>query len=293
MSEPATNAGMNTLVAVAIAPCGTGDELSAEVAEVVRVIRESGLPNRTTSMFTEIEGDWDEVMQVVRDNLDISAYLVLGPENTLGRPVGDVVAQALDAGFTCIQVRSKVASAREIIALTGDAAQAIAQAGKTGQVALLIDDRLDCVLAAREQGIAVDGVHVGQSDIPVEVCRKLLGPDAIVGLSARCEEMLEYVKTADMSLVDYLGIGPLHETETKRDCGRAADGSIITKSFEDLAALHAASPVPIVVGGGVKTADLPQLKATGVDGFFVVSAVCSADDPYAAAKELVDTWQQA
>ena len=60
MSEPATNAGMNTLVAVAIAPCGTGDELSAEVAEVVRVIRESGLPNRTTSMFTE-------VMQVVRD----------------------------------------------------------------------------------------------------------------------------------------------------------------------------------------------------------------------------------
>ena len=219
----------------------------------------------------------------IRDNLDISAYLVLGPENTLGRPVGDVVAQALDAGFTCIQVRSKVASAREIIALTDDAAQAIAQAGKTGQVALLIDDRLDCVLAAR----------VGQSDIPVEVCRKLLGPDAIVGLSARCEEMLEYVKTADMSLVDYLGIGPLHETETKRDCGRAADGSIITKSFEDLAALHAASPVPIVVGGGVKTADLPQLKATGVDGFFVVSAVCSADDPHAAAKELVDTWQQA
>lgn len=78
----------------------------------------------------------------IRDNLDISAYLVLGPENTLGRPVGDVVAQALDAGFTCIQVRSKVASAREIIALTGDAAQAIAQVGKTGQVALLIDDRL-------------------------------------------------------------------------------------------------------------------------------------------------------
>ena len=66
----------------------------------------------------------------IRDNLDISAYLVLGPENTLGRPVGDVVAQALDAGFTCIQVRSKVASAREIIALTGDAAQAIARAAR-------------------------------------------------------------------------------------------------------------------------------------------------------------------
>ena len=58
---------MNTLIAVAIAPFGVGDELAAEVAEVVRVIRESGLPNRTTSMFTEIEGEWDEVMKVVKD----------------------------------------------------------------------------------------------------------------------------------------------------------------------------------------------------------------------------------
>ncbi|MDO4503470.1 MAG: thiamine-binding protein [Coriobacteriia bacterium] len=58
---------MNTLVAVAIAPFGVGDELAPEVAEVVRVIRESGLPNRTYSMFTEIEGPWDEVMQVVKD----------------------------------------------------------------------------------------------------------------------------------------------------------------------------------------------------------------------------------
>ena len=58
---------MNTLIAVAIAPVGVGDELASEVAEVVRVIRESGLPNRTNSMFTEIEGEWDEVMQVVKD----------------------------------------------------------------------------------------------------------------------------------------------------------------------------------------------------------------------------------
>lgn len=57
---------MNTLIAVAIAPVGTGDELSNEVAEVVKVIRESGLPNKTSSMFTEIEGDWDAVMDVVK-----------------------------------------------------------------------------------------------------------------------------------------------------------------------------------------------------------------------------------
>lgn len=57
---------MNTLVAVAIAPVGVGEELSAYVAEVVKVIRESGLPNKTTAMFTELEGDWDAVMEVVK-----------------------------------------------------------------------------------------------------------------------------------------------------------------------------------------------------------------------------------
>lgn len=57
---------MNTLIAVSIAPVGTGEELAAHVGEVVKVIRESGLPNKTSSMFTEIEGDWDEVMAVVK-----------------------------------------------------------------------------------------------------------------------------------------------------------------------------------------------------------------------------------
>ncbi len=229
----------------------------------------------------------------MRDNLDISAYLVLGPENTLGRPVADIVEQALDAGFTCVQIRSKVCSVRDLIDYTVQAADVIARAGKSDRVALLIDDRLDAVLAARDRGIKVDGVHVGQTDIPVDVCRNLLGPDAIVGLSARCEEMLEYVKTADMSLVDYLGVGPIHETATKKDAGLTSDGSIVMQDFDDLHALHLASPRPIVVGGGVKAADLPALKATGVEGFFVVSAVCGADDPHAAAAELVNTWQNA
>lgn len=88
MSESAANTGMNTLVAVAIAPCGTGDELSAEVAEVVRVIRESGLPNRTTSMFTEIEGDWDEVMQVVRDATFVLASRASAPKSC-SKPIFD------------------------------------------------------------------------------------------------------------------------------------------------------------------------------------------------------------
>ncbi|HIR00722.1 MAG TPA: thiamine phosphate synthase [Candidatus Aveggerthella stercoripullorum] len=227
----------------------------------------------------------------IRENLDISAYLVLGPENTLGRPVGDVVAQALDAGFTCVQVRSKVCGARELIACAQEAADAIAAAGAQDRVALLVDDRLDVALAARDAGIKVDGVHVGQSDVPVEVCRKYLGEDAIVGLSARAHEMRAYIETADMSLVDYLGVGPLHETATKPDCGMDDDGRVITRSLEELADLHRVSPKPIVVGGGVKAADIPALAKTGVEGFFVVSAVCSAEDPRAAAAELVDAWR--
>ncbi|MED9873770.1 MAG: thiamine phosphate synthase [Eggerthellaceae bacterium] len=229
----------------------------------------------------------------MRNALDISAYLVIGPENTLGRPVADIIRQSLAADFTCIQIRSKECSARDLIDYTVQAAQVILEAGKSDSVALLVDDRLDVVLAAREAGVKVDGIHVGQTDIPVEVCRKLLGPDAIVGLSARADEMLEYVKTADMSLVDYLGVGPLHETPTKKDCGRSADGTIITKSIDDLCELAKASSVPIVVGGGVKLDDIPLVKSTGVDGFFVVSAVCSADDPYQSARALVEAWNQA
>ena len=228
----------------------------------------------------------------MRDALDISAYLVLGPENTCGRPVGEIVRQALAAGFTCVQVRSKECGARELIACAGEAARAIAEAGAQERVALLIDDRLDAALAARDAGIKVDGVHVGQSDIPVEVCRRYLGEDAVVGLSARAHEMREYIATADVSEVDYFGVGPLHETATKPDCGMDEDGRVITRSLEDLADLARISPRPIVVGGGVKLPDIPALAKTGVAGFFVVSAVCAADDPHAAATALVDAWRE-
>ncbi len=84
----------------------------------------------------------------IRENFSIRAYLVIGPENTMGRPVGQIVSQALRAGFTCVQVRSKVSSARELIDLCGEAAAAIAAEGKSDTVPLLVDDRLDVVLAA-------------------------------------------------------------------------------------------------------------------------------------------------
>ena len=226
----------------------------------------------------------------IRERLDISAYLVIGQENTT-RPVEEVVAAAVGEGFTCVQIRSKVATAREMIATLDKSARAIRELGKSDSVALLVDDRLDVVLAAREAGIKVDGVHVGQSDIPVEVCRKYLGANSIVGLSARTEELIDYVKAADVSQIAYFAAGPLHETQTKTDCGRTVDGRIITHGFEDLAELVKVSSIPIVVGGGVKLKDIPALAATKVQGFFVVSAVAGADDPKLAARELVKAWR--
>lgn len=226
----------------------------------------------------------------IRTEFDLSAYFVVGPENTKGRPVAPIIQAAVEAGFTFIQIRSKTASARELIELTQQASEVIALAGRSEKVALVVDDRLDVVLAARKQGIKVDGIHVGQSDIPVEICREYLGEDSIVGLSARTHELFEYVKSADVSRIDYFGAGPLHETQTKLDCGLDSDGKVVTRSFSDLEELAVLSPIPVVVGGGVKLADLPALARTGVDGFFVVSAVAEADDPKSDAAELVRTW---
>jgi len=225
----------------------------------------------------------------IRERLDISAYLVIGQENC-SRPVEEVVRAAVSEGFTCVQIRSKVATAREMISTLEKSAAAIRELGKSDSVALLVDDRLDVVLAAREFGIKVDGVHVGQSDIPVEVCRKYLGENSIVGLSAKTEELIDYVKSADVSQIDYFGAGPLHETKTKLDAGKTSDGRIITHDFSEIAELVKVSPRPIVVGGGVKLKDIPALVATKVQGFFVVSAVAGADNPQLAARELVRAW---
>lgn len=226
----------------------------------------------------------------IRGNLDISAYFVVGPENTNGRPVAQIVKAVVEAGFTCLQIRSKTASARELIEFTRQAADIIAQSGRPDEISLLVDDRLDVVLAARKQGIKVDGIHVGQSDIPVDICREYLGDDAIIGLSARTQELFEYIKTADVSQIDYFGAGPLHETRTKPDCGLGLNGKVLTRSFEDINRLAALSPIPVVIGGGVKLADIPQLAQTGVNGFFVVSAISEAEDPKAEALKLINSW---
>ncbi len=217
----------------------------------------------------------------IREKLDISAYLVIGQENCTSS-VDEIVAAAVDEGFTCVQIRSKISSAREMISTLDKCAAQIRRLGKSDSVALLVDDRLDVVLAAREAGIKVDGVHVGQSDIPVDVCRKFLGEDSIVGLSANSPEL---IAAADASQIDYFGVGALHATSTKTDAEK-------TLSFDELATLAEISPIPVVVGGGVKLNDLRELAATKVNGFFVVSAVTGAENPRLAARELVTAWKK-
>ena len=228
-----------------------------------------------------------------RKALDLSSYLIVGPENTKGRPVPDIVRAALGAGFTCVQVRSKIATAREMLALVHACADVRAELGLAERVALLVDDRLDLVLAARVLGIAVDGVHVGQTDVPPDICRELLGPDAIVGLSAPREELLRCIRAGDLSCVDYLGAGPLRPTASKPDAGLLPAGTRHLRTMGELRTLAQASSIPIVVGGGVTEADLPAIKETGAAGFFVISAVAGADEPARAAQELVTTWRQA
>ncbi|MCZ0717218.1 thiamine phosphate synthase [Aerococcus kribbianus] len=230
----------------------------------------------------------------MRENLNISHYLVIGPENTLGRDPVAIVDQAITAGIRCVQIRAKESSAQEIITLAKGMAQTIAQRHLSDQVCLLINDRLDVALACRDLGIKVDGVHVGQSDVPVEVCRHYLGPDAVIGFSAATKEMLTYVQNLDLAPIDYLGVGPLHPTATKADAGYYGDDDKIhLHSLAEIKTLAAATPIPIVVGGGVTVADLTDLVATGVAGYFVVSAIAGAQDPGQASHDLVTTWQAA
>ncbi len=114
---------MNTLVAVAIAPFGVGDELSSEVAEVVKVIRESGLPNRTYSMFTEIEGEWDEVMRVVRDATFVLAEKGIRTEVILKADVRPGFSHMMDEKVARVNALLDSEGAKESNGANGEGAE--------------------------------------------------------------------------------------------------------------------------------------------------------------------------
>lgn len=227
----------------------------------------------------------------MRDRFDLRAYFVVGPDDTKGRPVADVVATALRGGATFIQLRAKHADTRDLTAMAEAIAAVIAQAGKADTVAFVIDDRVDAAWQCRELGIKVDGVHIGQDDMAPGQARALLGPDAIIGLSAETLPHIEAANALPSGTIDYIGAGPLHYTATKPDAAAVeADGTKHALGIAGAQLLCEASRYPVVVGGGVHADDVPALARTAADGWFVVSAIAAADDPERATRELVQAW---
>lgn len=208
-------------------------------------------------------------------------YLVTDRVQCGDRGVVETVRQAVDAGVTTVQLRDKDATDAEILACLRELAPVTA-----GRAVLVVDDRLDAVVAARRERLAVDGVHLGQSDTSVAVARAALGPDAVVGLTADRPEHLEALAKLPAGTVDYLGVGAIHPTATKADAPEALG----VAGFADFVA---AAPLPCVAIGGVKIADVAPLRAAGACGVAVVSAICAADDARAAAAELVAEWESA
>jgi thiamine-phosphate diphosphorylase len=231
----------------------------------------------------------------MRATFDLSSYLALGPADTKSRPVADIVRQALAGGITFIQIRVKPGDARTITELARQSADAIAQAEKTNTVALVIDDRVDAAWQCRDMGIKVDGVHVGQDDMDAVETRKLLGPDAIIGLSCNTIEEVKAANALPADTIDYIGAGPLHISATKPDCVviDPDDDTRRTLDGKSINALCSKSQYPTVIGGGVQLDDLPNLARTQAAGWFAVSAITTANDPQAMTKRMVDSWNTA
>lgn len=227
----------------------------------------------------------------MRRRFDLRCYFVVGPDDTKGRPVDQVVAAALRGGASFIQLRAKQADARDITFMARDIAAVIAETGVSDSVAFVIDDRVDAAWQCRRMGIKVDGVHIGQDDMDPAAARTLLGDDAIIGLSVETVAHVEAANALADGTIDYLGAGPLHFTATKPDAAAVEqDGTKHALGVEGAAALCAASRYPVVVGGGVHKADVHALAQSPADGWFVVSAIAAADDPQAATHALVDAW---
>jgi thiamine-phosphate pyrophosphorylase len=198
---------------------------------------------------------------------DLTLYLVIGSDAVRGRSVADVVAAAVRGGVTLVQLREKSLSDAEVIASARTLREVLAPHG----VPLLINDRVEVAIAA---GAA--GVHLGQDDVSAARARGWFGPDAIIGVSAGTAAEAANVFP---SLADYVGVGPVFPTATKPDAGAAI-------GIAGLVALRDMLPLPVVAIGGIDADNAAAVAATGVAGVAVVSAICGAADPEAAARLL-------
>jgi thiamine-phosphate pyrophosphorylase len=189
-----------------------------------------------------------------------------------GRELPDVLRGAVAGGVQVVQLRDKQLGDEELAAVA-NAARALCE--RIGAL-LIVNDR---PLVAREAG--ADGVHIGQDDMPVAEVRELVGPDLLVGLSTHAESEIDAASatTADGTpLVDYIGVGPVHETPTK--AGRAAVGVELVR----YASAHAS--VPFFAIGGLDAANIGEVVAAGATRAVVLRAIADAEDPEQAAREL-------
>jgi thiamine-phosphate pyrophosphorylase len=198
---------------------------------------------------------------------DLSLYLVTDPAMTARRGLVETVAAAVDGGVTLVQLRHKDGPFRLMVETGRALMTLLAPHG----IPLIVNDRLDVV-----QAIGAAGVHLGQDDLPPAAVRALLGPRAIIGLSITREEELG---TFDPATVDYVGLGPIFSTGTKADAAVALGPAVF-------ASIRSQLRCPVVAIGGITGANAAQAIAAGADGIAVVSAICGAADPRAAAHAL-------
>jgi thiamine-phosphate pyrophosphorylase len=183
-----------------------------------------------------------------------------------GRPLVDVVAQAVQGGVTMVQLREKSATTREFL----EEARALKTLLAPLRVPLIINDRADIALA-----VDADGVHVGWKDMPVERVRAMIGPDKLLGLSITNAQQLAQ---PDAAQTDYLGMGPLYLQQTKADASTPL-------GVEGFRALRAQTQAPVIAIGGLKADNSAPVLAAGANGLAIVSGIVAAQDPRAAAAQ--------
>ena len=198
---------------------------------------------------------------------DLSLYLVTDRPLSGGRDMAWIVREAAAGGVTMVQLREKECSTAEFIALARELKRALSPLG----IPLIINDRVDVALA-----VDADGVHIGQSDMPYDVARRLLGSDKIIGLSV---ETMEEVISANALDVDYIGISPVYATPTKTD-------TLAPFGLEGIEEVMRLSRHRCVAIGGMNRDTIGEVIARGVEGVAVVSAIVAADSPREASEEL-------
>lgn len=176
------------------------------------------------------------------------------------------VEQALSGGVTLLQLREKDKTTREYISL----AEKVHTLAKKYNVPLIIDDRIDIALS-----VGAEGVHLGQSDMPISTARKILGDNFIIGATAKT--VPQALEAAEQG-ADYLGVGAIYPTTTKV--------KTVLTSTETLDAICKAVPIPVNAIGGLNKDNIDVLKGIPIAGVCVVSAVMKADNPKQAAIEL-------